>query len=190
MRPFKFIILFFSFIYTLALTHLLLAMVQMVRQRRRITFSWPHGLWMANAMVILSLNWIGLWDFHALSVLPLSVIAIGFVLVVGQYLICALVSPDFATADDYDLRRFHARELRGYLWGFLLLLMFAISVNWAAEWGEGLKGEADQNGLILAMALPIVFALLVQRPWVQVAAPLAVLGLSFANMVIYYPVLR
>jgi len=72
LRPFEFIILFFSFIYTLALTNLLLAMVQMVRHRRQITFPWPHALWMATAMLILILNWPGLRDIHRLSVLPLA----------------------------------------------------------------------------------------------------------------------
>jgi len=38
-RPFDFIILFFSFIYTLALTHLLFAVTRMVRHRRMLTFS-------------------------------------------------------------------------------------------------------------------------------------------------------
>jgi hypothetical protein len=190
LRPFEFIILFFSFIYTLALTHLLLATVQMVRHRRRVTFSWPHAIWMANAMLILSLNWVGLWDFHRLTVLPLSVIAVGFVLVVGQYLICALVAPDFETADDFDLRRFHAREGRGYMFGFLALILFAAVINLAAEWGEGLKGEADQNGLIFAMAPPAVAALAFRAPWIQVIAPLMVLCLSIAEVVIYYPALR
>ena len=40
MRPFEFIILFFSFIYTLALTHLLFAWTRMIRYRRTLILSW------------------------------------------------------------------------------------------------------------------------------------------------------
>jgi hypothetical protein len=87
--PFEFIILFFSFIYTLALTHLLLAAARMIRRRRSLVFSWPHALWMMNALLLL---------------MSLPVILGGFALVGAMYLICALIAPDFEDRDDLDLR--------------------------------------------------------------------------------------
>jgi len=116
--------------------------------------------------------------------------AIGFVLVVGQYLICALVAPDFADGDGFDLRRFHDHQDRTYLGGFLALVVFAILVNIAADVGAGIKGEANQNGLILGMIPPLVAALLVRTAWVQVVAPWVILTLGVANVMIYYPALQ
>ena len=54
MNPFEFIILFFSFIYTLALTHLLFAWTRMIRHRRQLVLSWPHLLWMLVALGYLT----------------------------------------------------------------------------------------------------------------------------------------
>jgi hypothetical protein len=75
--PFEFIILFFSFIYTLALTHLLFAATRMIRHRRELVFSWPHALWMLNALLLLVGNWMSLWDFHRQKTLSLAVIVGG-----------------------------------------------------------------------------------------------------------------
>ena len=118
MGPFEFIILFFSFIYTLALTHLLLAAARMIRYRRSLVFSWPHALWMLNALLLLVCNWISLWDFHLLKSMTLPVILSGFALVGVMYLICALIAPDFEDGDGYNLRVFHEREGRTYIVAF------------------------------------------------------------------------
>jgi hypothetical protein len=58
LKAFDFIILFLSFIYTLGLTHLLLAATRMIRHRRTVIFSWPHALWMVAALGMLSGNWL------------------------------------------------------------------------------------------------------------------------------------
>jgi hypothetical protein len=189
MRPFEFIILFFSFIYTLALTHLLFAATRMIRHRRSLVFSWPHALWMACALAILGLNWLSLWDFHALKTMSLPTIASGFALVVIQYFICALVTPDFEDGDSFDLRAFHAREHRTYIAGFAVLVGLALILNAAAGSGLGLKNWANENGITAAMVVPVSVALFVNRPWVQVAAPLLLLGLCIAFPIFYYPTL-
>jgi hypothetical protein len=48
-------------------------------------------------------------------------VLIGFVIVAVVYFICALVAPDFADGDGYDLRAFHASEGRTYIAAFLVL---------------------------------------------------------------------
>jgi hypothetical protein len=72
LRPFDFIILFFSFIYALALGHLLLAATFMIRYRRRIAFSLAHAIWMFDALLFLTANWISLWDFHTAAAISIS----------------------------------------------------------------------------------------------------------------------
>jgi len=190
MRPFEFIIVFLSFIYTLALTHLLLAAAQMIRHRRELRFSWPHALWMLSALLLLAGNWLSLWDFHGLSMMSLPTIAAGFLLVVTQYLICVLVTPDLDREAGYDLRRFHERESGTYLGAFLAMMFLALALNAAAGSGLGVANWSHQNLLVLAMLAPIVAALTVRRPWVQVAAPLVMVGLQLAFPILYYPVLQ
>jgi hypothetical protein len=187
--PFEFIILFFSFIYTLALTHLLFAATRMIRHRRTLAFSWPHALWMLNALLLLIVNWISLWDFHVLKTMTLPVFLCGFALVGIQYFICALVAPDFEDGDTFDLRAFHARESRTYILAFVALLPLTLALNLAAGAGLGIENWAKQNVLVLAMIPPTVLALFVRARWAQIGGPLVLLGEMAAALVLYYPVI-
>ncbi len=188
--PFEFIILFFSFIYTLALTHLLLAAAQIIRRRRSVVFSWPHGLWMLNALLLLLCNWISLWDFHQLKSMTLPVILGGFALVGVMYLICALIAPDFDSGEDLDLRAFHEREGRTYMLAFLTFLPLAFILNIAAGAAAGIQSWAAQNAIVLVMAPPILLPLLVRARWAQIGGPFVLVGAMAAYLVIYYPVIR
>jgi hypothetical protein len=190
LKPFDFIILFFSFIYTLGLTHLLFAATRMIRHRRRVVFSWPHALWMGAALGMMFGNWLSLWDFHLQDVLPLSAIAGGFVLVVMQYAVCALVAPELETEHDFDLRRFHAQEGRVYLIAFLVVMVASLAVNSAAQLRLGLQNWGNQNWMVLAMIAAILLALTVKARWAQVIAPLSMIGLMIAFTPVYYPVLK
>lgn len=121
MNAFEFVILFFSFIYTLALTHLLFAWTRMIRHRRELLVSWPHLLWMLAALFNLTDNWISLWDFRNTTTLSLATIATGFAFVTLNYFLCALVSPDFEGGETYDMKCFHAREGPTYILTYLVL---------------------------------------------------------------------
>ncbi len=190
MNPFEFIILFFSFIYTLALTHLLFAWTRMIRYRRKLTFSWPHFLWMLAALGNLSVNWISLWDFRTDGSLPLGIIATGFLFVVINYFVCALVSPDFDSGETYDMRHFHKCEGPTYIAATLVLIVASIIGNFFAGALAGVTKWSSENNLVIAFLVPVVTALLVRRGWLQVAAPAALIVGLIAYAAIYYPVLR
>jgi hypothetical protein len=188
--PFEYIILFFSFIYTLALTHILFSATRMIRHRRSLVFSWPHALWMINALLLLVCNWISLWDFHRLKSMTLPVVLSGFALVGVMYVICALIAPDFEDGDSFDLRAFHARESRTYILAFAMILPLSLALNTAAGAGVGIENWAQQNAIVLAMAPPILVPLLFRARWAQIGGPLVLAGTMVAFLVIYYPVIR
>jgi hypothetical protein len=187
--PFEFIILFFSFIYTLALTHLLFAATRMIRHRRELVFSWPHALWMLNALLLLVGIWMSLWDFHRQKTLSLAVIVGGFAFVIAQYLICALAAPDFEDGDSLDLRAFHERESGTYILAFAAILPLAPVLNLAGAAGVGIANWANQNAIVLAMAPPILIPLFVKAKWAQVGAPLVLVAVMAIFLVVYYPVI-
>jgi hypothetical protein len=189
MNPFEFIILFFSFIYTLALTHLLFAWTRMIRHRRQLVFSWPHLLWMLVALGNLSINWISLWDFRTGGSLPLGTIAAGFLFVIINYFVCALVSPDFEGGETYDMRRFHECEGPTYIGATLVLIVASITANFLAGALLGVSNWGNENNLVIAFLVPVVAGLVVKRAWVQVLAPAALLVGVVAYAVIYYPAL-
>lgn len=189
MRAFDFIIVFFSFAYALGLTHILYAAAKMIRHRKVLIFSWPHALWMLAAVSQLLANWVALWDFRDMDVMPIGVVLIGFLVVAVVYSICALVSPDFEGADGYDLRAFHATEGPTYIAAFLVLALLSLVINFAAGVGAGVQNWANQNLLVLAMIPVIVLALLVKARWVQVACPLAMVAAFVLFLALYYPAL-
>lgn len=190
MHPLEFIILFFSFIYTLALTHVLFAATRMIRHRRQLVFSWPHALWMLNNLIFLAANCLSLWDFHESKSMSLEVIISTFILVIGQYFISALVAPDFEGGDSYDLREFHRRERRTYVGAFLVLMVIGVAINLQAAARLGIAAWGQQNVIGVPMLAATVAAFFIDRRWVQIGAPLIVLALLVAYPIIYYPVLK
>ena len=189
MGPFEFIIAFLSFIYALALTHLLFAWTRMIRHRRQLVFSWPHLLWMLAAFSNLGANWLSLWDFRRVKSLSITAIAAVFVLVVINYFVCALVSPDFEEGETYDMKRFHECEGATYIAAFLALIIASILINLFAGAALNVTNWWNENALVSAMLIAPIAALLVRRNWMQVLAPAVELALAVAYSVIYYPAL-
>ena len=189
MSPFEFIILFLSFIYTLALTHLLFAWTRMVRHRRQLVLSWPHLLWMLVALTHLAVNWLSLWDFRGDGRLSLVTIVSGFVLVIINYALCALVSPDFEGGETYDMKRFHDCEGPTYICAMLALVVTSITVNLIAGAALGMTNWWNQNYLVTTFLVPLALALIIKRQWAQVLAPVALLAGGMAYAIIYYPAL-
>lgn len=189
MGPFEFIIAFLSFIYALALTHLLLAAARMIRHRGRIRFSGPHILWMLVALLSLTGNWLALWDFHMQRTLSLPTILLGVLFAILNYLLCALISPDFEDDEDYDLVRFHERQGPTYIGARLVLALVAIAVNLAAANELGITSWAKQSVGIIVVVLLCTLALLVRRAWVQWLVPGALILFFVTVFEIFYPVL-
>ena len=190
MHPFDFILVFFSLIYAVALTHILLAATRMIRHRRKLVLSWPHALWMLGSFLLVSVNWLSVWDLRSIATFNLEIIAANFLLVIGQYFVCALVAPDFEDDDGYDLREFHKRERTTYLGAFIALVVYGLLVNVQASLRFGLASWGQQNVIVIGLLAAGLAASLIDRLWVQIAAPLAVVGLMIAYPIIYYPVLQ
>lgn len=189
MHAFDFIMLFFSFIYALALTHLLLAVNAMIRYRRKIQFSAPQAIWMFDALLAVSINWISLWDFHEVREISLEAIAGGFALGIAQYLVCALVSPGFKDESDFDLRVFEKEQCGSYLSAFFVLIAVSIAVNVGGS-ALGVQKWMSENALVLPMLAAVAVPLFVRNQWVQIAGGVAFAILNVAYLLVYYPVLH
>lgn len=189
MGPFDFIIVFFSFGYALALTHLLYAATRMIRHRRKLVFSWPHALWMACALLLLIGNWISLWDFRGLRQVGLGMLLVQFGFVAILYFVCALVAPDFEDGESFDMQAFHAREGQTYVAAFLVLELASIAANLTAG-AAGIANWAESNLAVLIMLPTVVPALLARNRIVQILCPALLLVEGVVFLAVYYPVLR
>jgi len=189
MSPFEFIIIFFAFVYSLALAHLLFAWTRMIRHRRQITFSWPHLLWMLVAMFLLAVDWLSTWDYRTFDKLSLVEISSGFLFVMLNYFFCALVSPDFEGGETYDLKRFHSTEGRTYILVFVATVTIAIVENFLAGEKLGITKQGVENAFVLFQLPLSLLPLLVKRAWVQIVAPAVILVTIVAYAATFYPVL-
>jgi hypothetical protein len=185
MSPFDYVLSLISFIYAVALTHLLTGAARMVRHRRQLVFSWPHALWMATIFVDLVINWVTFWDAHALKVIDLGAVAVAVAAATSNYFVAALVTPEFERDEDYDLVRFQERQGRTYLVALAVFGLIGLATN-ALGALEGLPWAA-QNGLVPLMFAPLLAAFFIRRPFVQVLAPLAELVLFLWFALLYYP---
>ena len=186
MTPFEFLTVFFSFAYALAFSHVLLAAAEMIRHRRVLVFSWPHALWMANAVMLLFSNWISLYDFRSMEVMSLGTILTLFVFVTTLYFTCALVTPDFDAGDGYDMRAFHQRQSRAYIGAILALDIVSFLSNLEAG-HSGVIDWGSQNAIVLAMTPMALLPLLSRNRIVQIVCPIILLIEQFAFLLIYYP---
>jgi hypothetical protein len=185
MTPFGYFMTLISFVYAVALGHMLNGAARMVRHRRELRFSWPHALWMATVFLSLLVNWVSFWDANALKVIDLFSMTMWVVTATANYLVAALVTPEFERPEDYDLVRFHERQAPTYLTALLVMVLLAIAQN-AAGVLEGL-GWSQQNRLVAAMAAPPLAAIFGRHRLVQLAAPLAEMGLMIGFAVAFYP---
>jgi hypothetical protein len=186
LEPFEYILLLVSFVYTLALTHLLMGAARMIRHRRELRFSWPHALWMLFAFGLVVINWLSQWDFHTLKAIDLPTLGGAIALCVGIYFVCALVTPEFEREEHYDLIAYHQTQGRTYVGAVLALALLAMALNVGAL-AEGVQTWAEQNAVVAAMAVLALVAIVWRRPWVQVLVPALELALTVWFLVTYYP---
>ena len=189
MKIFEYLILFFSFIFTLALTHLLFAMTRMIRHRRQLVFSIEHALWMANALLLLLANWLSLFDFRGKESFDVDSIAVLVVFVITLYFSCSLVSPDFEDEEKYDMRAFHQREGPTYIAALAALIFVSFIANIDAS-HEGVDMWGAENSIVVWMIPATVLPLFFKNRVIQLASPVALLALTIAFVTIYYPVIR
>jgi len=166
MAAFDHVVILLSFVYALALTHLLSRMAGMLFARERVRFSGLLFFWMIAAILLVFLNWLSLWDAHGMRVWSLYSIVMQFLFAVAQYFVCAMAAPEYPAEGVIDMEALFWRT-RGPLYGLLLAVsLLAILANM-----DLMQVNAAmffrQNILILVFSLPIGLALAVRARWAQ-----------------------
>ena len=124
MDAFGYLSVLLSIIVGFAMTQILLGFRGVVLARVRIRVYWPTVAWGILLLLINVQSWwamfglraIGHWTFPAFSTLLLQTIA--------QYMLAAIVFPDFSGDQPVDLREHYRRHAR-WFFGLLILLFMA-----------------------------------------------------------------
>lgn len=129
MSAFEHVTALLSFVYALALTHLLARIAELIVARERVRFSGLLALGMVNAVLLVFVNWLSLWDLRSVTNWDLASIAIQFSFAVSVYVICALVGPKMPDDGTIDLDEFFWRQ-RTYFYGAIIVcLVLALLAN-------------------------------------------------------------
>jgi hypothetical protein len=189
MNAFDHVILLLSFVYALALTHLLSRIGALFVARQRVKFSGPLALAMGVAIMLVYANWLGLWDLRDMKSWDLLSITTQFTFSVLVYFICILIGPE-AGEGEIDMEAFYWRQYRPYYWTMLAGMGVSLAAN-----AEFLKTPNTalfirENLAVLPMFLPPVLALVVRARWAQWLAGIALLAMMIGFTIAFSPMLN
>jgi hypothetical protein len=183
MTAFEHVSALFSFVYALALTHLLARIAELVVARERIKFSGLLALGMINAVVLVFSNWLSIWDLHTITSWDLASIVVQFLFAICVFLICVLVGPKTHDEGEIDLEDFFWRQ-RPYFYGAVVALVFlSLFANLDYLKTANAALFVKQNLTNLPMFIPTVVGLVSRKRWIQWAA-----GLCFLAMMVGYTI--
>jgi hypothetical protein len=183
--PFEHVILLLSFVYALALTHLLSTIAHLIHAGTRVRFSWIQAGWMLNALIIIVANWIGFWDMRQLPSWTVGMILFTLAMAIANYLQVALVCPEVGREGIVDLSEFHRRQGRRYIGACVVSILFALSANIVFGTEYNFRDLLEQNFVVIPMLLITVVAavFLGRRVQLLALAGLACLwGVYFAEL--------
>ena len=182
MGAFDHIVLLLSFVYALAIAHLLSTTALIFRESAHVRFSGLHTFWMLNALAVIMANWIGFWDMRALPSWNVPTIFFTFLVSFTNYLQAALVCPEVKAGEPLDLVDFAERQRTRYVGAALASVITAAIGN--AVYGAmfGSLTLNLENLAVVPMGIAVLAALIWPQRWVQWAAA----GVMTVNWIIYF----
>ncbi|MBS0471114.1 MAG: hypothetical protein JSR60_08590 [Proteobacteria bacterium] len=170
MGAFEHVLVLVSFVYAVALTHLLGFVAASIRNWERLRFSWIHAFWVLNAFILIIANWISLWDLRNIGTFGTGLVVFTFVLAFSNYLQAALVSPEMPASGAIDLEAFHDEQGRRYILGFMGSVITALIGNAILGASFNIVEWSQQNLVVAPMlVVAIVAAIFVRNRAAQAA---------------------
>jgi|ERR1700693_2389997 hypothetical protein len=184
MSAFEHVTALLSFVYALALTHLLARVAELVVARERVKFSGLLAIGMVNAVLLVFVNWLSIWDLRSVTSWDLASVAIQFLFAVSVYVICALVGPKAPDDGAIDLEDFFWRQ-RTYFYGAIVAcLILALLANLDFLKTPNTALFVKENLGTIAMLIPTALGLISRNRSAQWAA-----GISLLAMIIGFAIL-
>ncbi len=170
-----------SFIYAIAITHVLQSCAELWIARARVTFSASHAIWMLAVLFNAILAWMSLSAYLGLNITGAR-FGGQMAYAVGVYFSCALVSPRVPEEGQLDLLAYEDRHGLGWKAVMIALMLFvALPLDYEL-WrrtnpsGDALSFAASQ-WLLAAVVLGTSVTLLRPR-WLRIGGAAVVLAVA------------
>ena len=185
MSAFEHVTALLSFVYALALTHLLARIAELIVARERIKFSGLLVLGMVNAVLLVFVNWLSLWDLRSITSWDLASVAIQFLFAVSVYVVCALVGPKVPDEGLLDLEDFFWRQ-RFYFYGAIVVcLILALLANLDFLKTANTALLLKENLGTIAIMIPTILGLTSRNRVVQWMAGVCLLALTITFAIMF-----
>ena len=185
MESFDFVLILLSFVYALALGHLLSRVGLMLIARRRVRFSGLLALLILKAVIEVYIDWLAMWDYRGVESWDLYTITLFFLASIVLYLMCAAAAPEAPEDKTIDMEAFYWGNYRLFygLYIGLLAVFIAMSLVYLQTPTPWLALQvALGNAPYLLISL---FAIFVPARWAQWTAGIAMLVLTLAWPVVF-----
>ncbi|MBX9746988.1 MAG: hypothetical protein K2X34_08810 [Hyphomonadaceae bacterium] len=185
MDSFDFVLILLSFVYALALGHLLQRVGGLLVVRERVQFSGLLALAIVNAVTQVYIDWLAMWDYRDVDDWDLYTITLFFMSSIILYLMCAAVAPETPDEGRVDMEAFYWRNYRLF-YGLYLILLFVFTAMTFVHLRTSTPELALQQGLAnLPYVLICLLALFVPARWAQWTAGIALFALTIAWPIVF-----
>ena len=167
MGAFDHVVVLLSFIYALALTHLLSRIAGLLLARERVKFSGLLALCAANAIALVFANWLSLWDVRGVREWDIVTIVTQFAFAVTLYFVCAMAAPESTDEGPIDMEAFYWRNYRLFYSLMAACMVLALAANFAFLQTPTPALFFKENAVTLVFFVPAVLPLAVGARWAQ-----------------------
>ena len=185
MTAFEHVTALLSFVYALALTHLLARIAELIVARDRVKFSGLLALGMLNAILLVFSNWLSIWDLRSLKVWDLVSISTQFLFAIVIFVICVLVGPKTPDEGAIDLEEFFWRQRRYFYGATVACVFLSLIANLAFLKTANAALLVKENLPNLPMFIPTVLGLLSGKRWIQWLAGLGLLAMMLGYTIVF-----
>lgn len=185
---FEHVTILLSFVFAIALTHLLSSATELVLARDRVRFSGLHTIWMANALLGLLVNWLSLGGLVIIRHWTVPEVVLQFAAAVIQYFTCSTLSIHVRDDETLDVPRLFDRQRPVIFASFVAMAIMSMIQNyWDRNNSAGLSPTSwiGENLGVLPLLLAALIAGWARPLWLQWAAALATVGLTLWFLAIY-----
>ena len=164
---FNHVLTLMAFVFAVSLAQLLIRISALVGDREKVAFSGLSGLAIANAILLVYLNWLAMYELREAGNWSLLSISVMFVFALSICFISTLAAPQLLTVDHVDMDAFYWKQRKTYYSSWIVCETLAIVANGLFANAPLAAKLGAENLLNLAMFPPIILALAVPRRWAQ-----------------------
>jgi hypothetical protein len=181
------IVMLLSFVYAIAMTHLLSSTNDLVLARSRVRFSGLMALWMANALFLLLVNWLSIGGLSTVKHWSPAEVLLQFGGTVIQYFTCATLAIKVPEEGPVDMPAFFERHRPVILVSFVGVGATALIENYLYRNDLGLLAGTWMvaDALIGIGLVAIGIAAWTRRLWLQWAVGLVIFALETFFLISY-----